>query len=70
MGFIHCKLLKMVLQFKYLGVIIDYELKWSEHRQIIKNKIRRLATLTNFKKFAFLINQLYNKCLKYFAIIS
>jgi hypothetical protein len=40
-----CKPIKMVLSFKYLGITIDFNLKWSEHIQSIKNKIRSLTAL-------------------------
>lgn len=57
----NCKPLKMVQQFKYLGVIMDQELKWSEHIKFIKNKIRRLTSL--FYKIRFLkesvVRQIY-----------
>lgn len=41
------KPIKMELSFKYLGVTIDFNLKWSEH-QNIKNRTRSLTVL--FKK--------------------
>lgn len=47
-----CKPMKMVLSFKYLGVMIDSNLKWSYHIQNIKNKIRKLTVL--FYKIWFL----------------
>jgi hypothetical protein len=51
----------MVLSFKYLGITIDFNLKWTEHIQNIKNKIRSLTAL--FYKIQFLnksiIKQIY-----------
>lgn len=56
-----CKPIKMVLSFKYLGVTMDYNLKWSEHINNIKNKMRSLTVL--FYKIRFLdksiIRQIY-----------
>lgn len=56
-----CKPIKMVLSFKYLGVTINFDLKWSEHIQNINNKMRSLSVL--FYKIRFLdkstIRQIY-----------
>jgi len=56
-----CKPIKMVLSFNYLGVTIDFNLKWTEHIQNIKNKIRTLTVL--FYKIRFhdksIIRQIY-----------
>ncbi|KAF0773678.1 RNA-directed DNA polymerase from mobile element jockey [Aphis craccivora] len=35
-----CKPIKMVLSLKYLGVTMDFNLKWSDHIHNIKSKIR------------------------------
>jgi hypothetical protein len=51
----------MVISFKYLGITIDFHLKWTEHIPNIKNKIRSLTAL--FYKIRFLnksiIRQIY-----------
>lgn len=47
-----CKSMELVLSFKYLVVTMDLKLKWSDHLHIVKNKMRRLATL--FYKIRFL----------------
>ncbi|KAF0755643.1 RNA-directed DNA polymerase from mobile element jockey [Aphis craccivora] len=39
-----CEPIKMVLSFKYLGVTMDFNLKWSDIHNI-KNKIRSLTVL-------------------------
>jgi len=46
-GITNCgyKSIKTVLSFKYLGVTIDFNLKWSEQIQNIKNKMRSLTVL-------------------------
>jgi hypothetical protein len=53
-----CKPIKMVLSFKYLGITIDFNLKWLEYIQSIKNKIWSLTAL--FYKIRFL-NKLNHK---------
>jgi hypothetical protein len=56
-----CKPMRMVFSFKYLGITIDFNLKWTEHIQNIKNKLRSLTAL--FYKIRFLnksiIRQIY-----------
>jgi len=54
-------MVKMVLSFKYLGVAMDFNLKWSEHMHNIKIKMRSSSVL--FYRIRFLdktlIRQIY-----------
>jgi len=42
-GCVSCDCIERVAEYRYLGVIVDYRLKWSGHIVYLKNKLRKYS---------------------------